>query len=71
MTGSQEVSGSIPLISTTGKPGKLVLMKVKTSFFLFQIRQIGISQAASFALSPNGRSVWNARFFMSRYQEID
>ena len=35
MTGSHEVSGSIPLISTTGKPGKLVLMKVKTSFFLF------------------------------------
>ena len=35
LTGSQEVSGSIPLISTIGKPGKLVLMKVKTSFFLF------------------------------------
>ena len=35
------------------------------------IRQIDISQTASFVLSSNGRSVWNARFFMLRYQEID
>ena len=55
LTGSQEVSGSIPLISTIGKPGKHVLMKVKTCFLHFPtIRQIDISQTASHALSPTG-----------------
>ncbi len=33
LNGIQEVSGSIPLISTTGNRKKLVLMKVKTSLF--------------------------------------
>ncbi|MEG0780969.1 MAG: hypothetical protein RR426_10225, partial [Oscillospiraceae bacterium] len=32
----QEVNGSIPFISTIGKPKKLVLMKIKTSFFIFR-----------------------------------
>jgi hypothetical protein len=35
LNGIQEVSGSIPLISTIGNRKKLVLMKVKTSFFYF------------------------------------
>ena len=34
LNGIQEVSGSIPLISTIGNRKKLVLMKVKTSFFI-------------------------------------
>ncbi len=33
MNGIQEVSGSIPLISTIGKLLKLVLTHIKTSFF--------------------------------------
>ena len=42
LNGIQEVSGSIPLISTTRKRKKLVLTKVKTSFFVFPL-QIDIS----------------------------
>lgn len=59
LTGSQEVSGSIPLVFTIGKPGKHVLTFIKTCFLHFlAIRRIGhIADCQSCAGEEAGRAV--------------
>ena len=69
LTGSQEVSGSIPLISTIGKAR---FDESQSELFPFlSIRQIDMSQTASFAFSPKQAFQEKRPFFMLEYQKID
>ena len=71
LNGIQEVSGSIPLISTTRKQKKLVLTKVKTSFFVFSLCRLIYPQIA-IQHSPTPMGVPKGTpFFIPKRQEAE
>ena len=71
LTGSQEVSGSIPLISTIGKARFDESQSELFPFLSIPSGRLTCRRLPVLHSHPNKRSRRNARFFMLEYQKID